>query len=69
MNATTKLELALKGSHSEFGPMHMCPKCNGYSNKQVPNKGILDKYFFWLPIHTYNCNTCSKDFIVIKRGN
>lgn len=69
MNTKTKLKLALGGSLHEYEPMHMCPKCNAYSDKEVPNKGILNRYFFWLPIYTYQCESCAKDFTVIKRGN
>ncbi len=53
------------GAHSS--PLHLCPKCNAYTDSRIPNGKLADKLLFWMPLRQYQCTSCDHRFYILAR--
>lgn len=48
-------------------PLHLCPKCNSYTDYRIKNGKWADKLLFWMPLRRYQCTHCDNKFYILAR--
>lgn len=54
-------------SMADNSPLHMCPKCQGYTDKRIANSKWVNKMFFWMSLRKYQCQHCDHRFYILAR--